>query len=148
MKILNNFRFKAWHFILMFALLIIATNVIDAAKSNIPVSNIETRFVELDGNSMKGSEQTGISFVLCYKKDSDLCDKMEYNLNQLSYDIDFKFFKLDIEKYPQISDEHRILGVPSILILNDGKEIERVLGVVPVSNLEIISKRIIGNYRK
>lgn len=148
MKILNNFRFKAWHFILMFALLIIVTNVIDAAKSNNPASNIESRFVELDGNLIKEGEHSGISFVLCYREDSDLCNKMEYNLNQLSYGNEFKYFKLDIEKYPHISDEYHIIGVPSVLILSDGEEIERVLGVVPVSNLEIISKRIIGGHRK
>lgn len=143
MKILSKFRFKSWHFILMFVALVMVVNVLGAIQvKRIPQYTINARFSEIDENYSNHNNISQVSVILCYKKNSDLCDKMEYNLDQLSYDENIKYYKLDVDKYPEKGLEYNVSGVPSVLILKDGKQIERVIGVVSVSNLEIILKRI------
>ncbi len=142
---LSNFRFKTWHFGLTFIILVILTSIIGKLLFYKIPSEIEnSQFIEINNITFDEAVSSGISFVLFEKKESDLCSKMEYNINQLyeenKYQI--KFYKLDIDKYPGEYSVYQIAGVPTVIVFKDGKETERIMGLVSTKNLKIIYKRI------
>jgi len=145
MNILKNFHFQTWHFGMLLVILLVLTNIVDAMTvNNIPrIQN--SNFVELSDNTFTDAVSSDICYVLFFKEDCVLCEKMEYNLNQLSVseNKNIKCYKLDINKYPGKYSDYLISGTPSVLIYKNGKEAERIMGVVSVSNLQIIHNRAI-----
>lgn len=142
---LKDFRFKTWHFGLLLLVLLIFTNILGPMTvKSIPNKATDSCFIELRDNTFQEAISSGINFVLIYKKDSDLCDKLEYNFCQLPVikEKNINFYKLDIEKYPGRYSSQSISAAPTVLIYRDGKEIERIMGVIPKSNLEIIYNRV------
>lgn len=98
---------------------------------------------ELQDSSFTNSVSSGITCVLFHNEESDLCRKMESNLGRVHNETnsDIRFYKLNYEKYPGKYGKYEISGVPSVLIYKDGQEIERITGIVSVSNLKMILKR-------
>lgn len=142
---MKTFKLQAWHFGLMLIILSIVTNIMGTwAVNSIPGNVEDSRFVELNDKTFDEAIRTGSGFVLFYKEDSELCDKMEYNLNRLPVDDRGKinYYKVNITEFAALEAEYRISGVPSILIFKEGKERERILGVIPESNLKIIYNRV------
>lgn len=144
MNKLRKFHFRAWHFGLLFVTLLVLTNILDAMTINNTPKVQDSNFVELSDKTFEDAiASSEVCFILFYKKDCPLCDKMEYNLNELSEKQNIKFYKLDFEEYPKKYNDYHISGTPTVSIYKNGKEVERIMGVVPVSNLEIINNRII-----
>jgi|TARA_R110000787_G_scaffold336_10_gene1350 thioredoxin 1 len=46
------------------------------------------------------------------------------------------FYSVDVEKFPPISKEFNIAGVPLILFLEEGKEIHRITGMATIASIE------------
>ncbi|MFT3993521.1 MAG: thioredoxin family protein [Dysgonomonas sp.] len=138
---MNIFRIKSWHILFVFGIFIFLINIFPiqgegeyaSVKSN-------TKLTDLDMDSFKDSISSGISYVLFYKENSTICNQMDYNLNKLIGDSSkAKFYKLDLTKN---TFSHDISGVPYTMIFKDGKLVEEIFGVVPVSNLRMINNRV------
>lgn len=100
------------------------------------IPKIEDAFLvdSLDGEDL--------CFVLFYIDDSDICNEMANNMENLRLSTDdIKIYKINVNRYPDMIDKYSISGVPSILIFRKGIEDKRILGVVSYSNLEMIYKR-------
>ena len=52
------------------------------------------------------------------------------------YDGKVKFTKLDVDSNPRSATNFGIRGIPTLLIFNDGKPIDQVVGAVPKSVLK------------
>lgn len=54
---------------------------------------------------------------------------------ELSNDEDYtdklKFAKLNTEEQPNLANKHAVQGIPSMIILKDGKEVDRIVGFAP-----------------
>lgn len=140
---LKNFRFKVWHFCLLFVLLISGINiwaVIETNKNSNDINGEDIHIEELKDMSYINTDSSGVISIIFYQENSDVCNKMMSNINKIS-DINLKFYKLNINNHLDIYTQYNISGVPCTLIFKDGKEINRIMGVVPVTNLEIIYKR-------
>lgn len=98
--------------------------------------------VELDDRMFSDSIVSGTCFVLFHTQ-SDVCYKMEQNLSQLNNTSDgnIRMFKLNIEAYPGEYGKYAISGTPTTIVFKDGQEIDRIMGIVPISNLLMIYKR-------
>ncbi len=55
------------------------------------------------------------------------------------YDGKVKFAKLDVDANPQTAMNFGIRGIPALLIFNDGKPVDTVVGAVPKS---VLKKRL------
>ncbi|MFV0418592.1 MAG: thioredoxin family protein [Dysgonomonas sp.] len=145
MNTLKNFQFKTWHFGFLFAILLVLTSLLDAMTiANTPKIQ-QDNFTELNDNTFEAAiSSADISYIFFYKENCNLCDKMEYNLNELEakFGVKAKFYKLDYEKYPSKYNDYHISGIPTVSIYRGKKEIERIMGIVPVSNLVMIHNRI------
>lgn len=60
------------------------------------------------------------------------------------------FFKVDIDKYPEYCENFNIYGIPSVVLFNEGREVNRIMGVVPKRNYDVIYSRFTNraNYSK
>lgn len=139
-------RIKSLHLVFLFVLMVIATNIMGKSElKKIPDTGISGKSLkQLEATSFSDSISSGMSCILFYSEESDFCSKMEYNLTSIEneYDRKVRFLKLDIEKNPGKYGKYDISGVPSILFFKDGQEINRVMGVVPSSNLKMIFNRL------
>ena len=52
------------------------------------------------------------------------------------YDGKVKFTKLDVDSNPRSATNFGIRGIPTLLIFNDGKPVDQVVGAVPKSVLK------------
>ena len=52
------------------------------------------------------------------------------------YDGKIKFTKLDVDSNPQSATNFGIRGIPTLLIFNDGRPVDQVVGAVPKSALK------------
>lgn len=61
------------------------------------------------------------------------CRMMGPVFEELSNDYTgkLKFTKLDTDKYGDLAGDFEIQGIPSLLILNKGKEVDRIVGFAP-----------------
>ncbi|MFV0328489.1 MAG: thioredoxin family protein [Dysgonomonas sp.] len=140
MKKLKEFRFKTWHFSFLLALLFLGINIWGPITVNGTSNNLseDIHFEEL--KDMSGIESSDIVSVIFYQENSEVCNKMMHNISKLSRD-DVKFYRVNVNEHPDIYKKYNISGVPCTLLFKNGQEIDRIMGVVPVTNLEIIYKR-------
>ena len=52
------------------------------------------------------------------------------------YEGRVKFTKLDVDSNPQTAMQFGIRGIPTLLIFNEGKAVDQVVGAVPKSMLK------------
>lgn len=137
------FHIKTWHLGIAFVALVLLTNFIAHRELNTEI-NKEFHLADLNDVTIKNTE-IGTNYILFYTEDSKPCNIMEQNLRHIEQTIadttSTKFLKADINKYPELYNNHKITGVPCVLILKDGKETNRIVGVVSTSNLKFIYKK-------
>ena len=140
---LKKIRFKTWHFVLLFVLFFILVNIIGLISINGNSYSIENEIVQIEEiyDLSEIENSTEIVSIIFYKEDSNICGKMMHNINQLT-SKNSKFYRSEVNKNSELYKRYNISGVPCTLILKNGEEISRIMGLVPTSNLEIIYSRI------
>ena len=145
MNSFTEIRIREWHFIVLILSLTVLIYVLGTRSlKQSSILDMDDYLIELNDETFLDSIYSRLCFVLFYIEDSDSCNEMNYNLNRLAENktSDAGFFKLNLKKHPVCSKMYNISGVPNILIFSNGKEIKRIMGVVPEHNLEKIYNRI------
>jgi len=58
------------------------------------------------------------------------CRVMEQIFNELSGELsDVGFFKVNADKNSSLASEFKIMSIPTFIILKDGKEVKRLIGI-------------------
>ena len=52
-----------------------------------------------------------------------------------TYQGKMKMGKLNVDDYPQIAAQFRIMNIPTLLLFQGGKEVDRIVGVLPKEEL-------------
>ena len=136
---LKKFRFKTWHFGILLVLFFILVNIIGLISINrnsYCIGN-EIKHIEEISDLSEIENTSQIVSIIFYKEDLNICGKMIHNINQLT-SKNSKFYRSEVNKNPYLYSKYNISGVPCTLILKNGEEISRIIGLVPTSNLEII----------
>ena len=60
------------------------------------------------------------------------------------YQGKMKMGKLNVDDHPQVAAQFRIMNIPTLLLFNGGKEVDRIVGVVPKEELTRRIERVIG----
>lgn len=55
-----------------------------------------------------------------------------------------KVGKLNVDDHPQIAGQFRVMNIPTLLLFKEGKEVDRIVGVVPKEELSRRVDRLIG----
>ena len=58
-------------------------------------------------------------------------------LEELSgrYEGKVKIGKLNVDDHPQVAAQYGVMNIPTLLLFKDGKEVDRIVGVVPKEEL-------------
>ena len=60
------------------------------------------------------------------------------------YQGKMKVGKLNVDDYPHIAGQFRIMNIPTLLFFKGGKEVDRIVGVVPKEELTRRIEQVIG----
>ena len=55
-----------------------------------------------------------------------------------------KMYKLNVDDYPQLAAQFRVMNIPTLLFFKEGKEVDRIVGVQPKEELSRRIERVIG----
>lgn len=74
----------------------------------------------------------------CYLAD-DISERMMILLKALSkkYDKKVKFVKLNATEYGKIVEQYDVSKMPTFLFFHDGKAVDRIIGAMPKTMLEV-----------
>lgn len=139
----QSFYFKPWHFILSILLFTILAGIIAGKKIN-SIPSLEKENSVLTELHEINLDKEGTTFLYFYRRDSELCQKMRYNIEQLDMENlhGIQFYAMDVETHDEYYYKYNVSGIPNILIFNGNSEAQRVMGIVSTNNLEKIVKRI------
>jgi len=58
------------------------------------------------------------------------CREMDQLLEELAEEFGGKvvFCRVDVERYPELREEYDVMGVPTLILLRGGAEVERIVG--------------------
>lgn len=58
------------------------------------------------------------------------CRQLAPIIEELSNEMkDIKFYKLDADKFPDVASQYEVMGIPTLILFKDGKEIKRIVGL-------------------
>lgn len=60
-----------------------------------------------------------------------------------TYQGKMKMGKLNVDDHPQIAAQFRIMNIPTLLLFKSGKEVDRIVGVVPKEELTRRIERVL-----
>ncbi|NWG10782.1 thioredoxin [Candidatus Bathyarchaeota archaeon] len=49
--------------------------------------------------------------------------------------------KLNVDENPEITEQFQIFTIPTMLVMKDGKEVERIVGLCPKNHIETVLKK-------
>ena len=64
------------------------------------------------------------------------CKKLKPILDNLESKMNLKVFRIDVEKEDEAVENYTIRNIPTIVIVKDGKEVDRISGLIPSEVLE------------
>lgn len=71
------------------------------------------------------------------------CKKMEPTLLQLESEFEMmKFISIDVDQVPTLAQKYRIKTLPTLLLLNNGKEVNRVTGMSLIDPLRKLFREV------
>ncbi|MBU4265974.1 MAG: thioredoxin [Candidatus Altiarchaeales archaeon] len=73
------------------------------------------------------------------------CKFLEPELEDISQEYEGKilFAKMDVDEHTKVASEFGVMTIPTLILFKDGKEVERIRGVVPPKQIkEALDKNI------
>lgn len=66
------------------------------------------------------------------------CKMMGPVIDELAKDNEgtFKIGKINTDENPNTAKEYKVMTIPTMVIIQDGKEVDRIVGVVPKKDLQ------------
>ena len=61
-----------------------------------------------------------------------------------TYQGKIRMGKLNVDDHPQVAAQFRIMNIPTLLLFNGGKEVDRIVGVVPKEELVRRIERVLA----
>ena len=68
------------------------------------------------------------------------CHRLTEELKDIQFDID----RVDIEQNPDKIDTHNVKGVPTLIFLKEGVEVNRIVGFTSKERVQTLIKEIYG----
>ena len=79
-----------------------------------------------------------IVLVDCWAPWCGPCTAIAPIVEEIAREYSGKVFvgKLNVDQNPMTANSFQILGIPTLLIIKDGKEVDRIVGLVPKQNIQ------------
>lgn len=124
-------RIKPEYFILALIVIVSICYIPENREiNNLDHSETISYLINITPDKLQDSISVGISFVLFYQPNSNVCKNMEYKLNRLALGKGemVRFYTVNIQAENDITDKYNISGTPNILLFKNGQEYKRIMG--------------------
>lgn len=107
------------------------------SKGNKEETKIEEPLIKhLSDKELQASMDAGEDFILdLWAEWCAPCKKLEPIYEELAeeYGGKVKFYKLNVDDYPQVSMRFGVMGIPTTIFFRGGKPVDRIVGLMPKS---------------
>ena len=99
---------------------------------------IDKPIVVSDRNFDQTTKNYSLLVVDCWAAWCAPCRAMAPIVDELAKEYTGKvvFGKLNVDENPETTNKFGIMAIPTLLVMKDGKEVDRVIGLVPKNQLE------------
>ena len=66
------------------------------------------------------------------------CNMLAPVIEELDREANIKILKIDVDELPDIAREFRIMSIPTLMVIKDGKLVKRELGYMPLERLKAL----------
>jgi thioredoxin 1 len=100
--------------------------------------NIDKPIIVSDRNFDQTLKSYPLVVVDCWAVWCAPCRAIAPIVDQLAKDYSGKmvFGKLNVDENPETRDRFGIMAIPTLLVMKDGKEVDRIVGALPKNQLE------------
>ncbi|MBM7543954.1 thioredoxin 1 [Weissella beninensis] len=103
----------------------------------------------INDTNLNSSVAEGLTLVDFWADWCAPCKMMNPILEQLAKDYDgqINFGKIDVEKYPHLAENYKVMSIPSLVLFKDGHALEKVSGVYPKGKLTQYLNKKLAEYQ-
>jgi len=96
-----------------------------------------------DSNFSETVDKHSLALVDCWAPWCGPCVVISPVVEELAKEYAGKvlFGKLNVDENPRTAERFRIFGIPTLLIIRNGKEVDRIVGLVPKDQIEARLKK-------
>jgi thioredoxin 1 len=100
----------------------------------------ETKVKHLDDSNFKQAVEQGTVLLDFFSQSCGPCKMMNPIIEELAEELSsqLKVFKIDIEGAEQVVQQFSITHVPTLIVLKDGKEVDRTIGLKDMDDLKAL----------
>jgi len=107
-------------------------------KNQVSTPNIEKPIVVSDRNFDQTVKNYPLIVVDCWAAWCAPCRAIAPIVEELAKEYSGKvvFGKLNVDENPETAQRYGVMAIPTLLVMKEGKEVDRVVGVLPKNQLE------------
>ena len=108
-------------------------------KEKMATPKIDKPIVVSDRNFDQTSKTYPLVVVDCWAAWCAPCRAIAPVVEQLAKDYSGKvvFGKLNVDENPETAQKYGIMAIPTLLVMKNGKEVDRIVGALPKNQLEV-----------
>lgn len=99
-----------------------------------------------DANFNELVNKHNLALIDCWASWCGPCQAIAPTIEQLAEEYSQKMLigKLDVDENPQTAECFQIYSIPTLLIMKNGKEVDRIVGLCPKNYIETTIKKHLG----
>ena len=107
-------------------------------KEQMSIPTIDKPIVVSDRNFDQTTKSYPLLVVDCWAAWCAPCRAIAPVVEELAKEYSGKvvFGKLNVDENPETAERFGVMAIPTLLVMKDGREVDRVIGVVPKAQLE------------
>ena len=111
---------------------------ISELKEKMSIPNIDKPIVVSDRNFDQTAKNYPLLVVDCWAAWCAPCRAIAPIVDELAKEYSGKivFGKLNVDENPETTQRFGVMAIPTLLVMKDGQEVDRVVGIVPKNQLE------------
>jgi len=100
----------------------------------------------MDSNFNEIVNQLSLALIDCWAPWCGPCLALAPTIEKLAEEYAGKVLvgRLNVDENPRTADRFRIFSIPTILIMKDRREVDRIVGLVPKSYIEAVLRKHLG----
>lgn len=97
----------------------------------------------VESKDFEAEVKEGVVVVDFYADWCGPCKMLAPVFEELSKELPAKFIKIDVDNSQDVAARFQVASIPTIAILKDGKEVDRIIGFMPKQSIEAKIKQFL-----
>lgn len=88
-----------------------------------------------DDTLQEALDTNGLLFLYFWAEWCGPCKRFSPIISELKEETGLPIFKIDSDANPKSAEKFKVTGIPTVLVIENGAEVERVIGAMPKHKL-------------